>query len=49
MFEIKSVILKDKKTGKNKIRYYAEVYLSPGRKMPLILSGHPQNYWKQIP
>lgn len=42
MFEIKSVILKDKKTGKTKTRYYAQVYLAKGRKIPMILYERQQ-------
>lgn len=41
MFEIKSIVIKDKKTGKLKTRYYAEVHLKHGKKMPLILNERP--------
>jgi len=44
MFEIKAVVITDKKTGKRKTRYYAEVHLSHGKKIPLILYERPQDY-----
>ncbi len=47
MFEIKAVTVKDKRTGKRKLRYYAEVYLAHGRTIPLILCERPQNCLKK--
>ena len=41
MFELKSVVLRDKKTGKNRTRYYAEIQLPHGGKIPLILYRYP--------
>ncbi|MFA5881816.1 MAG: hypothetical protein WC834_06425 [Eubacteriales bacterium] len=44
VFEIKSIIVKDKKNGQRKTRYYAEVYLAQGRKIPMILYERPLDY-----
>lgn len=41
MFELKSIVLRDKKTGKNKTRYYAEIQLPQGQKIPLIIHRYP--------
>jgi hypothetical protein len=41
VFELKSVVVKDKKTGKNRTRYYAEIQLPQGGKIPLILYRYP--------
>lgn len=49
VFEIKSIVLRDKKTGKKKTRYYAQVSLAHGQKIPLILYERPQDYWKRTP
>lgn len=49
MFELKSVVLRDKKTGKNKTRYYTELYLAHGRKVTLILQDKPDCCRKTVP
>lgn len=41
MFKIKSIIIKDKKTGQRKVRYYANIIVSGGKKIPLILNERP--------
>jgi len=41
VFELKSVVIRDKKTGKRKTRYYAEVQLPQGQKIPLIIHRYP--------
>lgn len=49
MFEIKQVTLRDKKTGKRKTRYYAEVSLAGGRTIPLILANRPMDLLEKLP
>lgn len=49
MFEIKSVTIRDRFTGKSKKRYYAEVHLAQGRKIPLILCERPMDFLQKLP
>ncbi len=49
MFELKYVTIRDKKTGKSRRRYYAEVHLSHGRKIPLILCERPMDFLQKLP
>lgn len=41
MFKIKSIIIKDKKTGQRKTRYYADILVADGKRIPLILNERP--------